>query len=311
MLGRIVFIYFLQKKGWIGVSKDSNDWVGGSTRFLLEHFNNSYKNNTNIFYLDFLEPLFYDTLNRKRESNIFSLTDSKVPFLNGGLFEEEDMEKRSTLFYPNELFKNLFEYFDQYNFTIIEDSVEEQEVAIDPEMLGHIFENLLEDNKDKGTFYTPKEIVKYMCQEALINYLDTRLNIQHVEISKEKPKQEGLFGISEPQQMALTKEEYKENIPKDIISNFIKYGQKEDDKKLIKKHAKKIEQLLDDVKILDPSIGSGAFPMGMLHEIFDAKLNLDWTLDKAETKRKIIENSIYGVDIEKGAVDIAMLRFWL
>jgi adenine-specific DNA-methyltransferase len=311
LLGRIVFIYFLQKKGWIGVPKENNNWSGGSTRFLSEHFNKSYKGTSNLFYLNFLEPLFYDTLNRKRENNIFNLTDSKIPFLNGGLFEEEEMEKRCILFYPNELFQNLFEYFDQYNFTIIEDSVEEQEVAIDPEMLGHIFENLLEDNKDKGTFYTPKEIVKYMCQEALINYLDTRINVENVPVANAKPQQASLFGNSEPQQMALTKEEYKENIPKDLISSFIKYGIREDNKNLIKKQAKKIEELLDDVKILDPAIGSGAFPMGMLHEIFNAKLNLDWTIDKAETKRKIIENSIYGVDIEKGAVDIAMLRFWL
>lgn len=286
LLGRIVFIYFLQKKGWIGVPvadgfTSSDKWTCGSTRFLSENFNKNYKNSEKIFYLDFLEPLFYDTLNKKRENDIFSLTNSKIPFLNGGLFEEDPIEKRYLLFYPNELFQNLFEYFDQYNFTIIEDSVEEQEVAIDPEMLGHIFENLLEDNKDKGTFYTPKEIVKYMCQEALINYLDTNTGLLN------------------------------SGLQPTAISDFIKYGIREDNKNLIKKHAKKIEELLDDVKILDPAIGSGAFPMGMLHEIFNAKLNLDWTLDKAETKRKIIENSIYGVDIEKGAVDIAMLRFWL
>ncbi len=319
LLGRIVFIYFLQKKGWIGIPVENDTWTGGSTKFLSDNFNTYYKNSSNLFYFDFLEPLFYDTLNKKRKDNLFKpyntdtlkYTFTQIPFLNGGLFEEELMEKRSILFYPNELFKDLFEYFDQYNFTIIEDSLEEKEIAIDPEMLGHIFENLLEDNKDKGAFYTPKEIVKYMCQDALINYLDTRINTKNIPLIKDKPKQESIFDNSDIQQMSLTKEEYKENIPKDVISDFIKYGKKEDDKNLIRKHAKKIEYLLDDVKILDPAIGSGAFPMGMLNEIFNAKLHLDWTLDKAETKRKIIENSIYGVDIEKGAVDIAMLRFWL
>lgn len=276
LLGRIVFLYFLQKKRWIGSPIDQEEFNEGDVKFLSNWFEKYSKENKN-FYVEFLEPLFYETLNKPRNNNKFDLTNSKVPFLNGGLFELEKDEKIGIFYYPNELFKNLFEFFNKYNFTINEDSVEEQEVAIDPEMLGHIFENLLEDNKEKGAFYTPKVIVKYMCQEALIKYLKNHLG------------------------------------DKSEIDELIKLGKKGEDssKNFIFQKAKEIEKLLDNIKIFDPAIGSGAFPMGLLHEILNIKIALNWTLNIAEAKKKIIKNSIYGVDIEKGAIDIAMLRFWL
>lgn len=201
----------------------------------------------------------------------------KVPYLNGGLFEKES-EKYDFLTFPADLFANLFEFFDQYNFTIFEDSPEEHTVAVDPEMLGHIFENLLEDNKDKGAFYTPKEIVHYMTQESLIEYLHTQIN----------------------------------NADRTELENFVKNKGSQ----LSKEHIQEIDQRLDDVKICDPAIGSGAFPMGLLQEIFSLKERIAYDLDykvwnPAAVKENIIQKSIYGVDIERGAVDIARLRFWL
>ena len=92
--------------------------------------------------------------------------------MNGGLFEHDDMDAPKSTF-PAGYFADLFEFFNQYNFTIDENDPNDSEVGIDPEMLGRIFENLLEDNKDKGAFYTPKEIVQYMCRESLIAYLQT------------------------------------------------------------------------------------------------------------------------------------------
>jgi len=278
LLGRIVFLHFLQKKGWMGCSADSEVWENGEKQFMKNLFTSFV--DKKHFYSSCLVDLFHNTLNNAdRKNGIFKFTQTRVPYLNGGLFDD-DQPQTNDINFPETYFEDLFEFFSQYNFTIDENSPEEQEVGIDPEMLGHIFENLLEDNKDKGTFYTPRQIVHYMCQTSLIEYLVTHL--PHVD--------------------------------KNIVENFIRnsdIGNVKDKKNLIVANARHIEELLDKVKICDPAIGSGAFPMGMLQEIFKAKLSLDLTLDRAKAKKEIIQNSIYGIDIEKGAVDIARLRFWL
>ncbi len=284
LLGRIVFLYFIQKKGWLGVPENSA-WGQGDPDFLWNLFNNA--RNKGLFYSEYLTRLFFDTLNTPRPNDIIELKKGepiKIPFLNGGLFEEDNKNYRNLIF-PAELFENLFLFFNQYNFTIYEDDPNDHTVAVDPEMLGHIFENLLEDNKDKGAYYTPKEIVHYMCQESLIEYLCTTLQIE---------------------------DEAKE---KEAVTALLKQKEMAD---ILKPELENINDALDKVKICDPAIGSGAFPMGLLKEIFTAKQTL-YTFENGNTegfdasgiKLNIIQNSIYGVDIEKGAVDIARLRFWL
>lgn len=298
MLGRIVFLHFLQKKGWLGCSANTAEWNDGDKHFmqnLFAHYPNKEK-----FYSKCLTVLFYNVLNARRDNDLIpeaimykgqngdSKAKYKAPFLNGGLFDNDQAETNNFEF-PVNYFTDLFDFFSQYNFTIDENSPDEQEVGIDPEMLGHIFENLLEENKDKGAFYTPKEIVHYMCQESLIQYLQTHLPECSADDS--------------PATIA--------------IENFIRkddIGLRSDKKNFIVQNASRINDLLDNLKICDPAIGSGAFPMGMLQEIFEAKCILNLTLDnaeKAQLKKEIIQNSIYGVDIESGAVDIARLRFWL
>ena len=281
LLGRIVFLHFLQKKGWLGCPADLEDWKDGDSNFMQNLFLN-YKDKKH-FHSECLTELFFDTLNNnKRKKNIFRITGTQVPYLNGGLFDDVHPEFNKIDF-PKELFENLFDFFTQYNFTIDESSPDEHEVGIDPEMLGHIFENLLEDNKDKGAFYTPKEIVHYMCHESLIQYLMTHL-------SPLRGDKEGLL---------------ESFIHSQEVSQFIR------------DNAKEIDSLLDKVKICDPAIGSGAFPMGLLKEIFQAKILLHphikpyRSFKMGDVKRNIIQNSIYGVDIDSGAVDIARLRFWL
>ena len=290
-LGRIVFLYFIQKKGWLGVPL-KEDWGNGDFNFLTKQYENF--RNKDLFYKDFLSILFFETLNTKRKEDIFNFDNAqfilkntslvKIPFLSGGLFDEDDKKQRGIIF-PANLIKSLFDFFNQYNFTIYEDSPNDHTVAVDPEMLGHIFENLLEDNKDKGAYYTPKEIVHYMCQESLIEYLCTALEIED------------------------------ENKEKEAITLLLK---KKELDPILKPEIKNLNKALDIVKICDPAIGSGAFPMGLLHEIFTAKQTLHTfehgntkTFDASAVKLNIIQNSIYGVDIEKGAVDIARLRFWL
>lgn len=148
----------------------------GDKNFMENFFYNAGADDN--FYSNWLTKLFYETLNKERTQDNFIMPDEavvKIPYLNGGLFEKET-EKFDLLEFPSDLFANLFEFFNRYNFTIYENSPEEHTIAVDPEMLGHIFENLLEDNKDKGAFYTPKEIVHYMTQESIIEYLSTHLN---------------------------------------------------------------------------------------------------------------------------------------
>jgi len=298
MLGRIVFLHFLQKKGWMGCPSDTTEWKDGDKQFLQNLF--TYYPNQEHFYSQCLTILFFEVLNRRRNNDLIpqsllyrgslgnSNTTFKAPFLNGGLFDN-DLESTNHFKFPVSYFRDLFEFLSQYNFTIDENSPDEQEVGIDPEMLGHIFENLLEENKDKGAFYTPKEIVHNMCQESLIEYLRSHL-----------PE------CADDNCVATF-----------AIEKFIRLkdsGDRSDKKNYIVQNASRINQLLDNLKICDPAIGSGAFPMGMLQEIFEAKCLLNLTLDnakKALLKKEIIQNSIYGVDIESGAVDIARLRFWL
>lgn len=325
LLGRIVFLYFIQKKGWLGVPAKS-DWGKGDFDFLTNLFKNT--KNPDLFYSELLSKLFFDTLNTKRNDDLIELVKGepcRIPYLNGGLFEEDDKKHRNLIF-PANLFKSLFDFFNQYNFTIYEDDPNDHTVAVDPEMLGHIFENLLEDNKDKGAYYTPKEIVHYMCQESLIEYLTTWFENKGYEvvgfISFDKPDQPKLFSANEGRKGQLVMETDTKATGKQInrllIEKLLKKKLDDDDKKLIKKHSAEFHNALDSVKICDPAIGSGAFPMGLLHEIFTAKQTLHTfehgntkTFDASGVKLNIIQNSIYGVDIEKGAVDIARLRFWL
>lgn len=325
LLGRIVFLYFIQKKGWLGVPAKS-DWGKGDFDFLTNLFKNS--KNPDLFYSELLSKLFFDTLNTKRKDDLIELVKGelcRIPYLNGGLFEEDDKKHRNLIF-PANLFKSLFDFFNQYNFTIYEDDPNDHTVAVDPEMLGHIFENLLEDNKDKGAYYTPKEIVHYMCQESLIEYLTTWFENKGYEvvgyIGFDKPDQPKLFSANEGRkgQMILEADNKatSKQIDRTLIEKLLKKKLDDDDKKLIKKHSTEFHNALDSVKICDPAIGSGAFPMGLLHEIFTAKQTLHTfehgntkTFDASGVKLNIIQNSIYGVDIEKGAVDIARLRFWL
>jgi adenine-specific DNA-methyltransferase len=285
MMGRIVFLYFIQKKGWLAVPLGKK-WGEGNQNYLYELFKNS--KNKDDFYYQELVPLFFKTLNNPDSEN--EKNDFRFPYLNGGLFDDSHDRKYNKLHLPEEIFSNLFETFNNYNFTVYEDAPDEHTVAVDPEMLGHIFENLLEDNKAKGAFYTPKEIVHYMCKESLKAYL----------VSQDVAK--------------IKDDEFANNTIDKIL---FQHELDTDEKQFAEKNAFKIIDALEQVKICDPAIGSGAFPMGMLLEIFNTQIYLQELkgfkkdVTDADIKKHIIEESIYGVDIDPGAVDISRLRFWL
>ena len=280
MLGRIVFLHFLQKKGWLGVPYNE-EWGSGDRNFMLNLFKKATEEQKENFLDEVLEGLFAEGLDCNRadkgdlyDTKVEGLRNCRIPYLNGGLFERDYLDELAVRF-PAEYFDSLLTMLSQYNFTIDENDPNDAEVGVDPEMLGRIFENLLEDNKDKGAFYTPKEIVQYMCRESLIAYLQTDQN-----------------------------EEDKETIRKFVSTH---------DAELLGDLKANIEQKLLDVKICDPAIGSGAFPMGLLRELFFCRSAIEPNIieNAANIKRYIIQNNIYGVDIERGAVDIARLRFWL
>ncbi len=321
-MGRLVFLQFLQKKGWLGVAKNDS-WGNGNKNFLMDLFSSTkYKND---FLKKVLEPLFFGMLNTDLNDRK-KLFDSKkwdldllenfkqIPYLNGGLFEDDILDHIDMKF-PKEMFSNpamvdkersfndkkdyskepypftescgLLDFFARYNFTIDETDPADMEIGVEPEMLGKIFENLLEDNKDKGAFYTPKEIVQYMCRESLIEYLKDNRHSNKESHSNEDSHSE------------LDSETKIRTLVTTHVSDFNDTEKKE----LIKN--------LKTVKVCDPAVGSGAFPMGMLNELFACRLALGENEDAAEIKKQIVRENIYGVDIEKGAVDIARLRFWL
>ena len=280
MMGRIVFLYFLQSKGWLA----------GNLHYMHDLFYDASDEVKENFLDKVLEPMFFGLLNTKPEDRSsapmvngvgvkYIPNADEIPYLNGGLFQQEKIDEVDSVF-PAGMFQSLFDFFDSYNFTIDENDPNDAEVGVDPEMLGKIFENLLEDNKDKGAFYTPKEIVRYMCQESLTAYLQT--GIEDAEV-------------------------------KEHIANFVKTNDVEELGGASSELAMSIDRKLIDVKICDPAIGSGAFPMGLLRELYACRKSIEIFEEDnaADIKRHIIQNNIYGVDIEKGAVDIARLRFWL
>jgi len=197
LLGQIVFLYFLQKKGWFGVER-GEAWGSGNKHFLRYLFEHRAKLGTRQergarnevnFFNDILEHLFYDALARERDEDYYARFDCKIPFLNGGLFEAAYSWSSTDVLLPDALFSNkettkegdkgtgILDVFDRYNFTVNEAEPLEKDVAVDPEMLGKVFENLLPENerKGKGSYYTPRPIVNYMCQQSLVSYLATHL----------------------------------------------------------------------------------------------------------------------------------------
>lgn len=388
LMGQIVFLYFIQKKGWLGVeaipvtltekqyknaffargtkSREivpkvyapqsdgtyrivfkelqalSNEdeetlagivkgrpWGTGPKDFMRKIFDGCIDSGKNYFD-DYLEPLFYTGLNKNRgENGFYAPLHRRIPFLNGGLFEQLDNYEweNNNFNIPNEIFSNvatkgrdadgILDIFDRYNFTMNEDEPMEREVAIDPEMLGKVFENLLDvkDRKSKGAFYTPREIVHYMCQETLINHL-----VAKTELPEEDIRNFVLYGdlMKDEDTTKSAREGNKEMLISPRIFDLNSGTNR----------LKELDDILANVKVADLAVGSGAFPLGMLNEIVKARETLSaymaigmnnfqkksfYAYDRKpyELKVNTIKNCIFACDIEPSAVDIAKLRLWL
>ena len=283
ILGRLLFLWFLRKKNLIDES------------FGYFELNS---NDSSEYYETKLKPLFFSTLNTPIEDR--DGDDDKTPYLNGGLFEAHDNDwANETISFPVGFFNGLYEHLEKYNFTTDESSPEYEQVAIDPEMLGRVFESLLatqstetgeQARKAKGAFYTPREIVSYMCKESLRNYLYTCLDNEALNEGIDKlidlNDSDWEIGHSNSKRN-LWGESNLSTVPRLVIS------------------------ALDNLKVLDPACGSGAFPMGMLQLVLRTYERLDPRFDPHRTKLQIVQNNIFGVDIEPMAVEISRLRAWL
>ncbi|MEG4064958.1 Eco57I restriction-modification methylase domain-containing protein [Microcoleus sp. SVA1_A1] len=295
LLGRIMFLYFLQKK----------EFLAGDRRFLSHEYDRlkSQPEATN-YYSELLEPLFFATLNQERPEQ--SSPWGKIPYLNGGLFDRDygenirDAAGRETprtitlpnsLFDPKEKSNSILGFFNGYNFTVSENVQGDEDVAVDPEMLGKVFENMLEaeERGKSGTFYTPRGIVNFMCTEVLSRYL--------------------------AQETGMNPEAIRELIELDPDLSDRDFNQK-----ISPTQARELKRAIASVKILDPAVGSGAFPLGMMQVILAVRQAVGrregamirrGSLAMSEVKREIIANNLYGVDIKPEAIEVAKLRMWL
>lgn len=264
LLGRLIFCWFLKKKEIVGREALSSITVG----------------NTTDFYHELLEPLFFDVFNTPEKSRKEGLPVSiaNLRFLNGGLFEPQpdDCQGDFRLKITNDWFARFFgDTLERYNFTVDENSSSSAEIAIDPEMLGRIFENLLAEQNPEtgasarnrtGSFYTPREIVEYMVEESLIAYLGPE------------------------------------------SADFVRTGELPD---ALKPRTAQLAEKLGKLKTIDIAAGSGAFPMGMLQRVVLLKQTLAPKAKPYDLKLETIEKSIYGVDIQPMAIELSRLRCWL
>jgi type I restriction-modification system DNA methylase subunit len=275
LFNRLMFIVFIQKKGWLKFNEQT-DYL----ETLWQDYQNDNSTSDKNFYHNRLTHLFFTGLNNPQQTDIISINNGgflrqiigTVPYLNGGLFEQDEDDRNPNIIVPDQAIDViLHKLFSNFNFTVTESTPLDVEVAVDPEMLGKVFEELVTGRHKSGSYYTPKPIVSFMCREALKGYLGGY---------------EALVDEHNVEQI---------NVPK----------------------ARDLLQKLSEVKIVDPACGSGAYLLGMLHELhsltrlLDTRAQPENARDDYHRKLNIIQNNLYGVDIDEFAVNIARLRLWL
>ena len=280
LFNRLMFVYFLQRKGWLAFNGD---------RDYLNALWGSHRADQSVssFYTDRLEALFFAGLNNSQSIDLNAGNEvlrSRIgdpPFLNGGLFEQTDLDRRKGVSVPDNAIEQILSgLFDRFNFTVMESTPFDIEVAVDPEMLGKVFEELVTGRHNSGAYYTPRPVVSFMCREALKGYLAG-------------------------QDIGLDAE---------AIARFV---DDRDPSGITHVVARRVSDALDEVKVVDPACGSGAYLLGMMQELVELQTILysDQLRNDArslyEMKLHIIQNNLYGVDIDEFAVNIAMLRMWL
>ncbi|NPV10410.1 MAG: hypothetical protein HPY57_01280 [Ignavibacteria bacterium] len=296
LLSRIMFLYFLQRKGWF----KWKDYV--QDKNYVKNLWEKYKkwreqtNNKDVFYSQWLKSLFFGAFNKKTHLFNENLPDeikesfSIMPFLNGGLFSQTELDELNFDF-SDEVFEWLFEpdssdlkkgFLEIFNFTIDEALPVDVEVAVDPEMLGKVYESLIaeEERGEAGIFYTPRIEIDFMCRMSLVNYLASETKA---------PKDKIIEFIFDPHQKVKEIE----------ISDLLQ-----------------IKKKLEEVKIVDPAVGSASFLVGMMNILVELHQEISRTLENREEnlfalKQKIILENLYGVDVKDWALMVGELRLWL
>ncbi len=276
LFNRLMFVYFLQRKGWLDFHGDKD--------YLKALWNNyrRHRGETDNFHVNWLRSLFFAGLNNPDSRDVTAGTEpmlGKVPFLNGGLFEQGGLDTRDGVTVPDEAIEAVLTgLFDRFNFTVMESTPFDIEVAVDPEMLGKVFEELVTGRHESGSYYTPRTVVSFMCREALKGYLEAR----------------------------------ETGLPAGAIAAFVDERQTDE---IDVAAARRVAGALSEVTVVDPACGSGAYLLGMMQELVDLQTTLFNAGADAKSlhqlKLEIIERNLYGVDIDEFAVNIAMLRMWL
>ena len=278
LFNRLMFVYFVSRKGWLTFGND-NDYLSALWN---DYFSNPDQSN---FYSDRLYHLFFFGLNNPQSRDLnfkdrfMASIFGEVPFLNGGLFDRKPEDDLTGLFVPDDCISQVFEeLFEKFNFTVMESTPFDIEVAVDPEMLGKVFEELVTGRHETGSYYTPRPVVSFMCREALKGYLegqDTGLDSEAIAGFVDERKTSGISQIAAP----------------------------------------RVAEALENVTVVDPACGSGAYLLGMMQELVDLRTTLfNVGIDPKslyELKLHIIQRNLYGVDIYEFAANIAMLRLWL
>jgi hypothetical protein len=282
LFNRLMFIVFLERKGWLTFA-GRTDYL----RALWEaHLKERQADPQANFYTDRLKLLFFAGLNTPHEVNVVDINRGgvlanrigQVPYLNGGLFEEEADDKNGAIVVPDDaLDEALSDLFYRFNFTVSESTPLDIEVAVDPEMLGKVFEELVTGRHESGSYYTPRPIVAFMCREGLKGYLSAKLPHEKADVIARFVDERGADELRDPETALAA---------------------------------------LKAVKVCDPACGSGAYLLGMLQELLSLRAGLFAakridTTTTYQRKLEIIQNNIYGVDLDPFAINIARLRLWL
>jgi len=302
LLNRLMFLYFIQRKGWLG----------GKPNFIAS-FWRAYKNSNqpkNTFFNNWLSVLFFEAFNNKFHGGHRHFPDdirsalAQAPYLNGGLFKGNCLDDAHDPELTDDFFALLFDQFDgsepgfleRYNFTITESTPLDIEVAVDPEMIGKVyeslvnitFESLTEDDKrgTSGIFYTPRVEIDLMCRLSLVDALANRLGTEH-----KSRLYDAIFAYDPDDKEVADRTQAAQNLWPTL------------------------NQHLRTLSVCDPACGSGSFLVGMLLVLDDLQARANAQLGVEETayerRRRIIGEQLYGVDVMDWAVHIAELRLWL
>lgn len=292
IINRLLFLRFLEKKGWLFINQ--NDTIEERKKyFATKRASLGQQNQWSQFFVH----LFFKGLNKNSVSGTRETTDAMseligyVPYLNGGLFEESKDWNDYEIKVDNRLFFSIFDnLFNNFNFTVAENTPLDIEVALNPDLLGYAYEEMIAERHGQGAYYTHPTEVGLMCRESIKTYLKEHTSIDYDKLI-------------------------------DLVNDW-------SPDTLTESESFDIYELLLKVKILDPAVGSGAYPVRMMQELTEIHFALSQKLSSGtlkqiiknkltnptsfyELKRSIIQNNLYGADIDHFAVEIAKLRFWL